>query len=109
MPKFLIAALLGVAAFLMPNYDDRQTMKASEATNDRRVFGKSLVAVEFDEVFKQSLDQIQCVRPVSMSCELHALKGCSLFDRFRVSVLLCFLFYPLPSFCAQFERTFGFV
>jgi hypothetical protein len=59
-----ITALLRVAAFLMTYNNYRQAMKASEPANDCRVFSKSLVAVQLDEVFKQTLDQIERVRPV---------------------------------------------
>jgi hypothetical protein len=47
-----ITALLRVATFLMTHDDYRQAMKASEPANDCRVFRKSLVAMQLNEVFK---------------------------------------------------------
>ena len=44
--------LLGIAAFLMADDDDRQTMKARGATNDCRIIGESPIAMQLDELVK---------------------------------------------------------
>ncbi len=78
-------------------------MKARQATNDRRVFRKPLVAMKLDEVFKQPLDQIECVRPVGMTRELHALKRglCSTGFGGSGSTLLFFILRHVMS-CVLF-------
>ena len=77
----------------MTNDDHRQAMKARQAAHDRRIFRESLVAMKLDEVFKQPLDQIECVRAIGVTSELHALKRRSLLDGFRLFGGSLCLFY----------------
>ena len=87
----------------MADDDDWKTMKASQATDDRGIFRKSLVAVELDEVFKQSLDEIECVRPIRMTRELNSLKGCSLL------IVSCVLCLRILLALAQLRLVYGIV
>ena len=48
----------------MANRGDRHPMKTREAADDRWIVGVPAVAVKFDEVFKQTLDEIERVRPI---------------------------------------------
>ena len=57
-------------------------MKAREATHDRGIFRESFVAVQFDEVLKQALDQIQRVRSIGVPRKLYSFERGSRFDRF---------------------------
>ena len=75
-PKISHLPLLRVAPFLMPNRRDRHSVKARKATDDRRVVGITTVAMNFDEVFEQPLDEIQRVRPIRMARKLHPLESC---------------------------------
>jgi hypothetical protein len=75
------------------NHDYRQPVKASEAADNRGVFGESLVTVKFDEVFKQPLDQIERVRAVGVSSKLHTLESSSILDRFCVLEFILFILF----------------
>src|SRR5687768_10465206 len=67
-------------------------MKASEATNDRRIFSKPLIAVQLDEIFEEPLNQIQRVRTIGVARELHALERSSRFGGFLRLRFLFFVF-----------------
>ena len=49
-------------------------MKSCRAANDRWVVGESSVAVQFDELVKQSLNVIQGVRAIRMASQLNAFE-----------------------------------
>src|SRR5258705_4965864 len=59
-------------------------MEAGEATNNSRIFGESFVAMQFDKVLKQTLDQIECIGTIGMTSKKHTVKRLhGLADRCR--------------------------
>jgi hypothetical protein len=54
-------------------------MKAPIASDDCRVLAKTLVAVKLSEIFEQALDQIERVRAIRMTRQLHPLKSSAWF------------------------------
>ncbi len=58
----------------MTDNEDRHTVKMREAANNRRIIRVSTIAVYLSIVFEKTLDEVQRVRPIWMTGELHALK-----------------------------------
>src|SRR5215203_461964 len=77
----------------MSNDYHRETVKLRKPANDRRVFSKSLVAVEFHKVFKETLNKVQCIRTIRMTREQHTVESClSIFSSFWLLRRLFFFF-----------------
>jgi hypothetical protein len=55
--------------------------------------------MELDEIFKQPLDEIQCVRTIGMPCEQDAIESSSLIGWSRGLRLAFFLFFILRHRC----------
>lgn len=69
----------------MADCGDRHSMKAGEAADKRRIIGVSAITVNFHEVLKQPLDEVQRVRTFRMSRELDSLE--------RRRSVLCFTLF----------------
>ena len=67
-------------------------VSATASRSLRFVFGETLIAVQFDEVFKQSLDQIECIRAVGVTSKQHSFESSSILDRFCVFGFVFFVF-----------------
>src|ERR1044072_561355 len=104
-----ITALLRVATLLMTDDYHGQAVKSRQPTPARRIFRKSLVAMKLDKVFKQTLDEIERVRAILMTSELHALKRRSLLGGFSwLSGIFFFFIFGHSSFvllCGSFRQS----
>src|SRR5205814_2871216 len=80
-----ILSLLRITALLMTYEQHRHSMKRCEAANDRRIISKAAITVNFGEVLKHALDEIERMRPLRMTGKLHPLKS-------RARILLIFFF-----------------
>src|SRR5258705_6504432 len=49
-------------------------MEAGKAANNSRIFGESFVAMQFDKVLKQTLDQIECIGTIGVTRKKHTVK-----------------------------------
>src|SRR5258705_1309932 len=49
-------------------------MEAGKAANNSRIFGESFVAMQFDKVLKQTLDQIECIGTIGVTSKKHTVK-----------------------------------
>ena len=59
--------LLGVAALLMADDQDRLAFEAREPAHDRPIVGKSPIAMQFGEFGAQAFDVVEHVRPVRVA------------------------------------------
>ena len=66
-------------------------MKTRESAHDRRILREAFVAVQFDEIFKQTLDEIERVRSIGVSRKLNALECGARFDGFLGRFFFLFL------------------
>src|SRR6185503_3984308 len=68
-------ALLGVPALLVANHNHRQAVETCVTTNDCWIVCKPAIAVNFDEVLKQTLDNVEGIKAVRVPRQLHALES----------------------------------
>jgi hypothetical protein len=62
-------------------------MKPRKAANDSRVLTEPLITMEFDEIFEQPFDQIECVGTIGMPGQQYSLE-CRLHIFWRLLTLV---------------------
>src|SRR5262249_18566610 len=68
-----VEVLLGVAALLLAEHDQRAAVEAGEAADDRRVVAEAAIAAEFDEVGEDLADVVEGVGTIGVLGELELL------------------------------------
>jgi hypothetical protein len=73
--------LLCITALLLPDHRHLFTVKFCKTAHDRRIVGIPAVAVDLYKIRKDTLKQIDRVRPVRMAC---------IFDAIECGEFVCF-------------------